>query len=92
MTRPWNTPLERAALEDAGRRRPAWIGLTPLLFKRILLLTLAHLSLAVSAFANCAAPQNPIEAENCLPGTPTSVWYLENAGSPIFGGSPQTSV
>src|SRR6266481_236805 len=86
MTRPWNTPLERAALEDAGRRRPAWIGLTPLLFKRILLLTLAHVSLAVSAFANCAAPQNPIEAENCLPGTPTSVWYLENAGSPNIRG------
>ena len=92
MTRPWNTPLERAALEDAGRRRPAWIGLTPLLFKRILLLTLAHASLAVSAFANCAAPQNPIEAENCPPGTPTSVWYLEMQALPIFGGSPQTSV
>jgi hypothetical protein len=60
--------------------------LTRLLFKRILLLTLAHISLAVSAFANCAAPQNPIEAENCLPGTPTSTWYLENAGSPNIRG------
>jgi hypothetical protein len=46
MPRTCNTPLERAALEDAGRRRPAWIGLTRLLFKRILLLTLAHISLA----------------------------------------------
>jgi len=86
MSRPWNTSLELAALQDTGRRRPAWIGLPGVLFKRILLLTLAHASLAVSVFASCAAPQNPIEAENCLAGTPTSTWYLDNAGSPNIRG------
>jgi len=33
------------------------------------------------AFATCAAPKNAIEAENCLPGTPASQWYVDGAGS-----------
>src|SRR5882724_11875072 len=28
------------------------------------------------AQATCAAPKNGIEAENCLPGTPASQWYV----------------
>src|SRR5260370_32127598 len=46
-------------------------------FKRVLLLMLVHASLALSAFATCTAPKNPIEAENCLPGTPSSQWYIQ---------------
>src|SRR5882672_12854462 len=38
------------------------------------------------AFATCAAPKNAIEAENCLPGTPASQWYVDGAGSPNIQG------
>jgi len=32
------------------------------------------------------APKNAIEAENCLPGTPASQWYVDGAGSPNIQG------
>jgi len=38
------------------------------------------------AFATCTAPKNPIEAENCLPGTPASQWYVDGSGSPNIQG------
>ncbi len=38
------------------------------------------------AFATCTAPKNAIEAENCLPGTPASQWYVQAAGSPNIQG------
>src|SRR5712664_2617661 len=38
------------------------------------------------SFATCTAPKNPIEAENCLPGTPASQWYVDGAGSPNIQG------
>src|SRR2546422_269741 len=38
------------------------------------------------AQATCTAPQNAIEAENCLPGTPASQWYVQAAGSPNIQG------
>ena len=38
------------------------------------------------ALAACTAPQNAIEAENCLPGTPASQWYVQAAGSPNIQG------
>src|SRR5713226_6402996 len=38
------------------------------------------------AFATCTAPKNPIEAENCLPGTPASQWYIDGPGSPSIQG------
>jgi hypothetical protein len=41
---------------------------------------------AMSAYANCAAPANPIEAENCLPGNPSSEWYIAGAGSSSIQG------
>jgi hypothetical protein len=45
------------------------------------------------AFATCTAPRNAIEAENCLPGTPASQWYVQGAGSPnIQGFTTDTSV
>jgi hypothetical protein len=34
----------------------------------------------------CTAPKNAIEAENCLPGTPASQWYVDGAGSPNIQG------
>src|SRR5882762_1281019 len=57
-----------------------------LAFTRVLLLVLVHAGLALSAFATCTAPKNPIEAENCLPGTPASQWYVDGAGSPNIQG------
>src|SRR6202171_5174147 len=59
-------------------RSSVWMSLG---FTRILLLMLVHASLALSAFATCTAPKNPIEAENCLPGNPQSQWYIQGAGS-----------
>src|SRR6266404_2957257 len=47
-----------------------------------LLLTFLVLSfLPPVALATCAAPKNAIEAENCLPGTPASQWYVDGSGS-----------
>jgi len=54
--------------------------------KRFLLCMLVHASIALSAFATCTAPKNAIEAENCLPGTPASQWYIQGAGSPNIQG------
>jgi hypothetical protein len=73
-------------LPEAERRRPQSVVWASLAFKVALLLTLAHASLAFSAFATCTAPKNPIEAENCLPGTPPSQWYIPGAGSPNIQG------
>src|ERR1700756_196218 len=74
--RMWNISLRRAAI----RRLPATCG-KQLAFQRTLLLTLAHTLLAVPAFATCSAPRNAIEAENCLPGNPSSQWYVSGTGS-----------
>ena len=72
----------RLARLQYSRRRPsrsfAWMNFA---FKRVLLLMLVHASLALSAFATCTAPKNPIEAENCQQGTPSSQWYINGAGS-----------
>ncbi len=49
------------------------------------LLTVSFVTLLVSVFAvreaasSCTSPANPIEAENCLPGTPSSTWDLDSA-------------
>jgi hypothetical protein len=41
-----------------------------------------------AADASCSAPANAIEAENCLPGSPASVWDIPNAdkGDPTIQG------
>ena len=45
------------------------------------------------ALANCAAPENPIVAENCQPGNPSSEWDISGAGdSSIQGYATQISV
>src|SRR5204863_10204968 len=53
---------------------------------KFLLLLVINVSAMVPAFGTCIAPRNPIEAENCLPGTPSSVWYIADAGSPNIQG------
>ena len=53
---------------------------------RALLLTAAHLSLALWAFGTCTAPKNAVESENCLQGNPVSDWYVIGAGSPNIQG------
>src|SRR5580700_2110029 len=64
---------EHRGLESFGR-----IGL---FFKSVLLLISMNAFAAISAFASCTAPGNPMEAENCLPGNPPSQWYVVGAGS-----------
>jgi hypothetical protein len=54
--------------------------------KIVLFCILANAGLAFSAFGACNAPANPIEAENCLPGTPQSQWYIIGAGSTSIQG------
>jgi len=51
------------------------------MFHKTLLLVIMHSVLTLSALASCALPNNPIEAENCLPGNPASEWYVPWAGS-----------
>jgi hypothetical protein len=61
--------------------------------KVALLCVLANAIPAFSAFGACNAPANPIEAENCLPGTPQSQWYIIGTGSTnIQGFSTDISV
>jgi Bacterial Ig domain len=48
---------------------------------RALLAGLVLVVLPVLAFGSCTTPKNPIEAENCLPGTPSTQWYINGAGS-----------
>jgi hypothetical protein len=51
-----------------------------------LLLAMVQGCLVLSASATCTAPKNPIEAENCLAGNPSSDWYVSGAGSPNIQG------
>src|SRR3981189_2914748 len=74
--RVWDIRLRKVA----NGRAPAFSG-KRLAFQRILLLTLTHSLLGVSAFATCSAPRNAIAAENCLPGNPSSQWYVSGTGS-----------
>ena len=75
-------PVVVFSILQYARRRPSQsFRRMSLAFTRVLLLVLVHAGLALSAFATCTAPKNPIEAENCLPGTPSSQWYIQGAGS-----------
>src|SRR5690348_16689884 len=40
----------------------------------------------IPAYGSCSAPKNAIEAENCLPGNPSSEWYVEGAGATTIQG------
>ena len=60
---------------------------------RALLVVLAFAGVPSLTFGSCTTPKNPIEAENCLPGTPSSQWYINGAGSPnIVGFATDISV
>src|SRR5882762_1170838 len=61
--------------------QPTPFGKIGFLFKIVLLLIFMNACGTASAFASCAAPANRIEAENCLPGNPASLWYVAGAGS-----------
>src|SRR5882672_1871717 len=65
----------------ASTERRSTLSWSRLAFRRVLLLTVAQVCLAFSAFASCTTPKNAIEAENCLPGTPPSQWYVQGTGS-----------
>ena len=85
-TRSIITPTQQVAqesprLQQAEHRQSQSFGWMRFVFKRVLLHTLVYASIALSAFANCTVPENPIEAENCLSGNPLNDWYVEGAGS-----------
>src|SRR5256885_3140628 len=73
--RSWN--IRQATTPTKRRSTLSWSRLA----FRVLLLTAAQVCLAFSAFASCTAARNTIEAENCLPGTPPSQWYVRGTGS-----------
>ena len=50
------------------------------------LCALAVYCTAVPAYGSCSAPKNAIEAENCLPGNPSSDWYVDGAGAASIQG------
>jgi hypothetical protein len=73
-------------LREAECRQSRLFGWMRFAFKRVLLCALVLGSIAHSAFASCTSPKNPIEAENCLPGSPSSGWYIAGGGSPNIQG------
>jgi len=52
----------------------------------IVLLAFLTLLLSDIARASCALPANAIASENCLPGTPKSVWYVNKSGDSTIQG------
>ena len=86
MTRAEQFRQERPRLHEAKRRQPQSFVWRCHAIERVLLLALVHASLALSGSATCTAPRNAIEAENCLPGSPPSQWYVAGAGSPSIQG------
>ncbi|HEX7285213.1 MAG TPA: N,N-dimethylformamidase beta subunit family domain-containing protein [Candidatus Angelobacter sp.] len=61
---------------------------------RKLVLVLCFLTLICGrSFSSCTSPQNQIEAENCLPGSPSSQWSVSGAGDQtILGFATDMSV
>src|ERR1700693_4249261 len=54
---------------------------------RRLLLTFCLMTLICGhAFGSCSAPQNKIEAENCLPGNDSSQWSVAGSGDSTIQG------
>ena len=43
-------------------------------------------SLSKAVVASCTSPANPIEAENCLSGNPSTDWDISGAGDPSIQG------
>jgi N,N-dimethylformamidase beta subunit-like protein/uncharacterized protein DUF4082/Big-like domain-containing protein len=76
-----NLALAIRLVQKAKHREPASFGEIGFLFRVVSLFMLMNACGTASAFASCAVPVNPIEAENCLPGNPPSQWYVAGAGS-----------
>ena len=68
-------------VREATQSRPGSFARFAFLFRISVLLISINACGAVSAFASCTMPGNPIEAENCLPGAPPSQWYVAGTGS-----------
>jgi hypothetical protein len=81
MCRAQDLALVTRPAPKAKHGQPESCGGNRVLFKVVLVLIFVDVCGAVSAFASCTAPRNPIEAENCLPGNPSSQWYVVGAGS-----------
>ena len=63
-------------------------GLLRLITSKYLLVNLGLtglFALSISG-ANCTSPSNPIVAENCLAGSPSSEWQISNSGDPSIQG------
>jgi hypothetical protein len=86
MFHPQDVAPRHAPLPCAKHCVSGLFGWARLSLKGLVLLIFVHAGLVRSAFATCTAPQNPIEAENCLPGTPASQWYVDGVGSPNIQG------
>src|ERR1700739_3319460 len=70
-------------LMESGKRK----SMKPLTRSFALLCgVLLYFSLSSVAYGSCTAPQNPIEAENCLPGNPSSQWDVSGAGDSTIQG------
>src|SRR5512146_2678994 len=54
--------------------------------KKLWLLLCLTVLIGGQAFASCTSPANPIEAENCLPGTDGSQWQVGGAGDSTIQG------
>jgi hypothetical protein len=52
----------------------------------VVLLAFVTLLPSGMAGAACTSPANAIESENCLPGTPKSVWYVSGSGDSTIQG------
>src|SRR5882762_5147500 len=88
----WEEPMPQSHAEYPAARRfhlksprtypPRSFGAILLSLGRFLVLTGLYASLtAIPCLATCPSPRNPIEAENCLSGNPSSEWYVIGAGS-----------
>ena len=86
MTRTQHVAQGATNLQGADCHRSRSFVRMRFVFTSVLLYALGQASIALSAFATCTAPRNPIEAENCLPGTSSSQWYVSGAGSPNIQG------
>ena len=58
-----------------------WAGILPWILAMVVIAVHPN-----TANASCSAPQNVIEAENCLPGTDSSVWTVDGSGDPTIQG------
>jgi len=66
--------------------RPARRYLAVLATRLLAFFVLSFLPPLALGQSTCSAPKNAIQAENCLPGTPASQWYVQAAGSPNIQG------